>query len=953
MRGVPALLSSYRARGKKKRERDSLHLRSRRIHYLGSERARPLSPPDDIYIFLALSFVSFFSPFFSSFFGCVFFGCVPLTDLFFLFYFSKNNNARARTQADETDNFAPTASMNVGRNSSAEDLRKSTYWNPQKNSSGGAPKFFDPSNEKLYEAYSQLHTLAQEFDKPFDSPAVLVVGHQTDGKSALVEALMGFQFNHVGGGTKTRRPIAINMKYNHNAVEPRCYLVKDDTLGKEEELSLPELQAFIESENSRLEQENSFWAKDIVVKIEYKYCPNLTIIDTPGLISAAPGRKFNGMQQQARMVENLVQAKMQNPDYIILCLEDNSDWSNATTRKAVMECDPELRRTVVVSTKFDTRIPQFARAADVEMFMHPPRHLLDSPAMLGGGPFFTSVPSGRVGLTRDSMFRSNDHFREAVVQREQADIVELERRLDRRLEPSERARSGLSQLRHFLERLLQQRYLDNVPTIVPVLEREHRHASNKLEETVGELADMNQDKLKEKGRQFYQHFLEKIPELLRGTLAAPPRVFGETLSHEHIRGGAFVSNDGRPVSSENPIPNAEMRLFGGAQYHRALEEFRQIVGEVQCPQVSREDIINACGVDEVHDGVNYTRTACVIAVSRAKDTFEPFVHQLGFRLAHIARRMLPVAMYLLQKEGRILSGHEVFLKKIGASFAKFVDQRVKECQEKCREDLLSTTNFVTWSLHSGNKSGLRSVLHPDARVDEKNSYGATSGMSSSSSRDLAKVNPKDQKLMDLVENTLWNRNMKEVTLDVVDLLVRQIYSGIRTYVVQSVELKFNCFFLMPLLNDFSHHLRNEMEDAFDVNLDLVFNVKNVRAALEERQQKLEAELEQMEHIQAKFASIHSQLEVHSGASPATVAAAQAARNGTSFRTAADREMQISSDSVRAAQEMEAGIAHAKEQFAHYSPTNAGVRQQGKTMNSPGTVQSGRSGSRGILSPRNI
>ena len=25
---------------------------------------------------------------------------------------------------------------------------------------------------------------------------------------------MGFQFNSVGGGTKTRRPIAIHMKYN-------------------------------------------------------------------------------------------------------------------------------------------------------------------------------------------------------------------------------------------------------------------------------------------------------------------------------------------------------------------------------------------------------------------------------------------------------------------------------------------------------------------------------------------------------------------------------------------------------------------------------------------------------------------------------------------------------------------------------------------------------------------
>jgi hypothetical protein len=30
-----------------------------------------------------------------------------------------------------------------------------------------------------------------DFEKPFDSPAILVVGHQTDGKSALVEALMG------------------------------------------------------------------------------------------------------------------------------------------------------------------------------------------------------------------------------------------------------------------------------------------------------------------------------------------------------------------------------------------------------------------------------------------------------------------------------------------------------------------------------------------------------------------------------------------------------------------------------------------------------------------------------------------------------------------------------------------------------------------------------------------
>lgn len=37
--------------------------------------------------------------------------------------------------------------------------------------------------EKLYEAYNDLHALAQVFSKDFDAPAILVTGHQTDGKS--------------------------------------------------------------------------------------------------------------------------------------------------------------------------------------------------------------------------------------------------------------------------------------------------------------------------------------------------------------------------------------------------------------------------------------------------------------------------------------------------------------------------------------------------------------------------------------------------------------------------------------------------------------------------------------------------------------------------------------------------------------------------------------------------
>ena len=46
-------------------------------------------------------------------------------------------------------------------------------------------------------------------------------------------------------------------------------------------------QEHIEAENGRLEREQQFWAKEIIIKIEYKFCPNLTIIDTPGGVPPA------------------------------------------------------------------------------------------------------------------------------------------------------------------------------------------------------------------------------------------------------------------------------------------------------------------------------------------------------------------------------------------------------------------------------------------------------------------------------------------------------------------------------------------------------------------------------------------------------------------------------------------------------------------------------------------
>jgi predicted ATPase len=100
-----------------------------------------------------------------------------------------------------------------------------------------------------------------------------VVGHQTSGKSALIEALMGFQFNQVGGGTKTRRPVALRMQYNPTCTQPRCFLTLEN--GKEEQRSLVDIQQYIEEENKRLEKDSTrcFDQREINIRMEYKYCP--------------------------------------------------------------------------------------------------------------------------------------------------------------------------------------------------------------------------------------------------------------------------------------------------------------------------------------------------------------------------------------------------------------------------------------------------------------------------------------------------------------------------------------------------------------------------------------------------------------------------------------------------------------------------------------------------------
>jgi GTPase SAR1 family protein len=602
----------------------------------------------------------------------------------------------------------------------------------------------------------------QAYDKPFDAPAVVVVGHQSSGKSALIEALMGFQFNQVGGGTKTRRPVALRMQYNPSYDEPVWFLVGDD--GVERPMDLDAIQEYIDRENQRLERDpmRSFETREINVRMEYKNCPNMILIDTPGLIAApripktrngagAALAQQRAIQASAKEAQRLVVDKMKCEDYIILCVEDTNDWKHGATREVVQKADPDLSRTVIVNTKFDTKVPQFGTPSDLADFIQAPDLERVCPHKLGG-PFFTSVPSGRVGRAppgdpnaADFLFDNDDEFVLACADSEETDrdtVLKRLRRMTRANDNVVQDRVGLRKLRTFLEKRVDECYRRNVQKIIPMLQAEYATAEKKLKACQRELDSLSVDRLRAGADAFCDEFCQNLRKALQGTIVAPTTLFGETLEQETLQGGSFHDVCPMGVTDrtwdrlvETDVGNRDHKLYGGSQYHRALREFHLATRCLRFPTITEDEIANAAGIGETHDGVNFLHASCTIALEKARVSFEPMLGRLQMRLMHVMNRLGPVTEYMLREnrdrtklhtfqsdddpfgsdsvvQAVDVSQNPQFRQFIRSVFEKFVRKCSENAMLKCRDDLVAITKYVSWNLDERTSGALSRAL-PD------------------------------------------------------------------------------------------------------------------------------------------------------------------------------------------------------------------------------------------------
>ena len=652
------------------------------------------------------------------------------------------------------------------------------------------------------------------------------------------------------------------------------------------------------------------------------------------------------LQASAREAEKLVVEKMRCPDYIILCVEDTSDWKHGATREVVMKADPDLSRTVIVNTKMDTKVVQFGSGGDVEDFLKASIVSRLAPHKLGG-PFFTSVPSGRVGGggegEEEFEFQSDDEFVAACGEKEEGDreVVRGRLRSGEGVQKALLPRVGLSRLRGFLERRVDECYRRNVAKIVPLLQAEHVCAMKRLKTCEDELEALSMDRLKASADAFCDGFCAALKEAIHGSVVAPPATFGETLAMENESAGSFhdrcamaVSERGWDRLVQSDVGNKDHRLYGGSQYHRALREFSLATRYVhersertrqngrrasdtftrarflplqltlahayfarrclRLPTITEDEVANAAGVGDSHDGVNFLRAACVIAVEKARTSFDPLLDSLKLRTNHVMERLFPVAEYMLrQKMERGAKGGKIGASPVGGEiihnpqfrelvktiFENFIEQCSDRTMRRCTDDLTALTRYVTWDLSERSSGALKRSLPEQSDIVSvyqvalaKNEEGKNEG-GKNEGKEVARVdsmpsglvagdNQRERdyhNLLQLMEEAACARDANRTNL-VVSGLVQHIVSQWRESFGKTVCTKFNCFYLLPFVEEFQRHLRSELQRVYEGDMSHIFDLESSKKELVRQIGDLRNECAANEKLQEKFESVSELLQ---------------------------------------------------------------------------------------------
>ncbi|EER20034.1 hypothetical protein Pmar_PMAR007294 [Perkinsus marinus ATCC 50983] len=173
---------------------------------------------------------------------------------------------------------------------------------PQLNRSFSIIQAHNEQRSELLDVLSDVKTKVQDrlgiVDFPL--PQFILIGKQSVGKSRLIEALAGEQFNFVSGTMGSRRPTVLEFRNVQQNKHSRWY-VMDKKTNKWQEHPLHEVTQIIGEAHESLGA--SVTDEPVYVRVESPFCVDMQIVDLPGFRDFALDKE---KQQLADQIDNLV-----------------------------------------------------------------------------------------------------------------------------------------------------------------------------------------------------------------------------------------------------------------------------------------------------------------------------------------------------------------------------------------------------------------------------------------------------------------------------------------------------------------------------------------------------------------------------------------------------------------------------------------------------------------------
>ncbi|GAM21736.1 hypothetical protein SAMD00019534_049110, partial [Acytostelium subglobosum LB1] len=692
------------------------------------------------------------------------------------------------------------------------------------------------TNQELYSLFNDLQMISHDYNISFETPELVVVGMQSDGKSSFIESLLGFQFNIVETNIGTRRPLIIQMINNPIKHQPSCRFKKEfsgeasalENKWEEHETPVEELTEEIIKRTNNLTgtRGDKVSAQPIFLRVEFAHCANLNIYDTPGF-------RKGGDEKLKTEIGDMVKKLIEPKHRIIVCLEQsNVEWANTISRPLVKKIDQEFGRTILVNTKFDNRVKELRSRESAH------KYLEGEGIVASKKPFFISLP-----LKRNL---EPHRFKEAMKDSYLEDYRKLlEVNFD---ENRFGGQIGIYKVKDYIEGLLHEKYQQNLLPSLLQLEGIVRKTDQEIIRIKKELEENNIHTLKFKVLQYVQSFNTQIERLLEGSVVGDPDEFGQTLSQEVEQ----CNVEQWPSFNFNfDVQNANYNLYGGAQYERLLNELEYVIHSREFPETSINEVASAIGVSKSHNSPIYEVAATNLFQIKSKKVLLPLIEIVLQRCTYIMKRLFDISVSILNNEDsnglNSVSLYEHFVSELRIQYYKFIEEIEADCKVRLKDDFDTFTKIVDWNLLGG--------------LSEIKQYN------------YLKVTPEDtkQRVVSIMEGAPMDgldisrsRRIDDDTYKKVCMIAGRLFSGIRFFFAKYVRNKLNAFFLDPLFQRLGSTVIDHFSKLSDKKYEEMFHlgIEELKALLS----KLEAQSIDCKKNRDKFKEVFNRMKAAAAAS---------------------------------------------------------------------------------------